>query len=159
MISVKWQSEEGVVDVTVPVGTTATVYVPAASEDLTIYDGNRAANSVEGTLALGYDDGRQVFLVGAGHHRFASHPTSDIKMPKAKKRGKLTVTPNPANDTVRWSADGRVEKLSLYNTKGAAVSYSPVSDDAISLSGLSNGVYILAAHTPTGTLAARVVKR
>jgi len=80
-------------------------------------------------------------------------------MSKAKKRGKLTVTPNPVTDTLRWSADKPVERLSLYDAKGAAVRYTPVSDDAISLSGLSNGVYILAAHTPTGTLAARVVKR
>ena len=159
MIRVAWQREEGVVDVTVPVGTTATVYVPATSAEQTIYDGNRAASSVEGTIPLGYADGLQIVLIGAGHHRFAPHPTSGITMPKVKKRGKLTVTPNPVTDTLRWSADKPVERLSLYDAKGAAVRYTPVSDDAISLSGLSNGVYILAAHTPTGTLAARVVKR
>ena len=159
MIRVAWQREEGVVDVIVPVGTTATVYVPATSAEQTIYDGNRAASSVEGTIPLGYADGLQIFLIGAGHHRFAPHPTGGITMPKAKKRGKLTVTPNPVTDTLRWSADKPVERLSLYDAKGAAVRYTPVSDDAISLSGLSNGVYILAAHTPTGTLAARVVKR
>ena len=75
--AVSWNEDAGTgevtIDVTVPVGTTATIYVPATSAAQTLYDGQQKAENVEGTTALGFDAGRQVFLIGAGHHVFAPH--------------------------------------------------------------------------------------
>ena len=73
-IHVRWQKADGTLDVTVPVGTTALVYVPAVSASQVLYDGRRPAAQVKGTFPLGYESGRQLFLVGAGRHRFKPAP-------------------------------------------------------------------------------------
>lgn len=147
------------IHVTVPVGTTATVYVPAA-EDETIYDGNRKAADVEGNTYLGYEDGRQVYLVSAGWHIFGQQPTTDIKLPKkSKKKARLAVWPNPVSDELHWTADAEVTRLTLYSTKGAQAVITSADRDTIDLSGLPGGTYVLAATTPAGTLTAKVIKK
>ncbi|MBQ9533873.1 MAG: family 78 glycoside hydrolase catalytic domain [Prevotella sp.] len=160
--AVRWTlDDEGAMtlDVTVPVGTTATVCVPAA-EGQTLYDGNRKANEVEGNTYLGYENQRQQYLVGAGRHVFSRQPTTDIRQPKNRKNKQphLTVWPNPASDELHWTADTEVTHLTLYSMKGQPHT-TPHEASTINLSGLDSGTYILAATTPTGTLTAKVIKK
>jgi len=146
-------------DVTVPVGTTATVCVPA-DEGQTLYDGNRKATEVEGNTYLGYINQRQQYLVGAGRHVFSQQPTTDIRQPKNRKNKQphLTVWPNPVSDELHWTADTEVTHLTLYSMKGQPHT-TPHEATTINLSGLDSGTYILAATTPTGTLTAKVIKK
>ena len=163
--SVSWTRQNDddattVLDVTIPVGTTATVYVPAASETMTVYDGNLLADNVDGTTPLGYSDGRQAFLVGAGRHIFAQHPTTAVKsVKKAKQKAHLAVWPNPTRHTLHWASPEAVSRLDLYSLTGGAVTPLSTDSDTLDLSTLSSGTYILAAVTPSGTLTAKVVKQ
>lgn len=70
-MSVRW--DESALSVSLPVGTTATVYVPAAA-DAQVYDNGVTATHVEGVSRLGYDDGCQVLLVGSGRHQLTLTP-------------------------------------------------------------------------------------
>ena len=75
-MEVRW--DESVLSITLPVGMTATVYVPAAA-DAQVYDGEVLAMQVDGVSSLGYEDGCQVLLVGAGQHRFTQKPATAIQ--------------------------------------------------------------------------------
>lgn len=70
-MSVRW--DESALSVSLPVGTTATVYVPAAA-DAQVYDNGVTATRVEGVSRLGYEDGYQVLLVGPGRHQLTLTP-------------------------------------------------------------------------------------
>ncbi|MBR5964442.1 MAG: T9SS type A sorting domain-containing protein [Bacteroidaceae bacterium] len=70
----------------------------------------------------------------------------------------LSVSLNPTRDTIRWKADERVDRLNLYDTRGTSVRYGTLGDDTIDLSGVASGTYILTAYTPSGAIAARVIK-
>jgi hypothetical protein len=59
--------------VTVPVGATAKVYLPAASA-LAVNEGGRAAGSAAGVRVLGVEDGNAVLEVGSGTYRFDTDP-------------------------------------------------------------------------------------
>ena len=66
-----WQRADGRFcwDITVPVNTTATVYVPAASlENLT--EGGQPVHRARGVKFLRQEPGRMVFEVGSGSYRF-----------------------------------------------------------------------------------------
>ena len=60
---------------TVPVNTTATLYLPAGSEQTSVYEGDRPAAESEGVEYLGYEDGCQVYRLGSGSYCF----TTDLK--------------------------------------------------------------------------------
>ena len=76
---------EVAIDVSVPVGTTATLYFPAVGQKtdmfrededvhLPIYDGIRLASDVPGTKLIGYIDGKAILNISPGHHHFAFSP-------------------------------------------------------------------------------------
>ena len=56
-------------DVAVPPGVTATVYVPAASAD-EVKEGGTSAREAEGVTFLRMENGRALFRVGGGIYRF-----------------------------------------------------------------------------------------
>ena len=162
--NVYWKKETAddadllLIDVTIPVGTTATVFVPTASESTTVYDGETKAADVEGTTYLGYEQGKQMFLVGAGRHVFALHATTGITTPKAKRKGRLTVSLNPAGQTLRWTADSPVSQLRLYNIMGTPLATLPTAESDIDLTPFGKGTYILAATTGKGMLTAKIMR-
>lgn len=55
---------------TVPANTTATLYLPAGSEQTSVYEGDRPAAESEGVEYLGYEDGCQVYRLGSGSYCF-----------------------------------------------------------------------------------------
>ena len=60
---------------TVPANTTATLYLPAGSEQTSVYEGDHPAAESEGVEYLGYEDGCQVYRLGSGSYCF----TTDLK--------------------------------------------------------------------------------
>jgi alpha-L-rhamnosidase len=58
-------------DVTIPVNTTATVYVPAVNPG-SVMEGGRAARFEPGVRFIRMEAGRAMFAVGSGHYAFSS---------------------------------------------------------------------------------------
>ena len=67
----EWRDEQGifVLEVTIPVNTTAEIYVPSASADEVMLDGTAVASSADASLE-GYADGYTKVKVGSGTYRF-----------------------------------------------------------------------------------------
>lgn len=65
----KVEGDEFLIDVTIPPGTTATVYVPAKYA-ADIAESGRSLDRMEGVKFLCMKDGAAVFEVGAGHYEF-----------------------------------------------------------------------------------------
>lgn len=72
-ISSKWSRTNGrfTWEITVPVNTTATAYVPTASVDA-VTEGGRSASHARGATFTGYSQGRAVFELGSGTYHFES---------------------------------------------------------------------------------------
>jgi alpha-L-rhamnosidase len=72
-IRTDWRIDAGrfTLDLTVPVGTTATVYVPAQKADA-VTEGSMPAARAAGVRLLRFAEGAAVFAVGSGRYRFAA---------------------------------------------------------------------------------------
>jgi len=68
-ISWKKSSEKFVMDITVPVGSHAMVYVPAIKRD-TILESKNPADEAEGVTSLRYEDGYFVYQLVSGEYQF-----------------------------------------------------------------------------------------
>ncbi len=68
-----WRIENGMLhmDVTVPPGTTATVYVPA-STPAAVTEGGRPVAQAAGVRSAGVEKGKALFAVGSGQYAFAT---------------------------------------------------------------------------------------
>ena len=75
VIRSSWRAEENafVLDVTIPVNTTATVYVPAASPDA-VRESGAAAAAADGVTFRQIEAGRAVYELESGTYSFHSHP-------------------------------------------------------------------------------------
>ena len=82
-IKAAWQcdgSEKMTYNVTIPAGTTATLYMPTA-EGLELTEGGRPASEAEGVEYLGVQDGYAVCNLGSGSYEFAVDTPSRITSP------------------------------------------------------------------------------
>ena len=72
-ISCRWKLEGDrlTLDVAAPVGTTATIYVPAKSPD-TVTEGGRPVGEADGVKLLGMEDGAAVVEIVSGRYAFQS---------------------------------------------------------------------------------------
>jgi alpha-L-rhamnosidase len=73
LIASDWQKKDGVFrwDITVPVNTTATVYVPAESAE-SVTESGKPVVQAPGVKLVKMENGRAVFSVGSGNYRFES---------------------------------------------------------------------------------------
>lgn len=155
-MAVRW--DESVLSVILPVGMTATVYVPAAA-DTQVYDGDVPATQVEGVSSLGYEDGCQVLLVGSGRHQLSQKPVTAIQ---SVTRTGFSVRPNPTTGPLYWNSELPVDQLFLYNTAGQNVMRSKMMNEtsgSIDMNRMASGTYLLAAVTAMGTQTTRVIKK
>jgi alpha-L-rhamnosidase len=81
-IATDWKLENGTfsLNVTIPVNTTATVYVPAESPETVTESGRKIADA-PAVRFLRMEGGSAVFAVGSGHYQFVSkkHPGSHLQ--------------------------------------------------------------------------------
>lgn len=154
-MSVRW--DESAMFVELPVGMTATVYVPVAA-DAHVYDGDVLATQVEGVSSLGYEDGCHVLLIGSGRHRLSAVPVSGIQ---SLVQTRFAVHPNPTKGSLYWSSSSPVDKLLLYNTAGQNVMTSNIlkaTSGLFDMNRVATGTYLLTAVTASGRHTTRVVK-
>ena len=73
LIASYWQKSGGKFDwqITIPANTTATVYVPANTEE-SVTEGGKPAGQARGVEFVHMDGARAVFRLGSGHYHFAS---------------------------------------------------------------------------------------
>jgi alpha-L-rhamnosidase len=73
MAAIRWKKDEGsmTIDLTVPVGSTATVWIPASSENDVSENGNRISKS-ETISFLQMKDGYAIYNIASGEYRFRS---------------------------------------------------------------------------------------
>jgi alpha-L-rhamnosidase len=73
LIASEWQKQDGVFrwKVTIPVNTTAIVYVPAASVE-SVTESGKPATQARGVKLVEMENGRAVFSVGSGNYSFES---------------------------------------------------------------------------------------
>lgn len=88
-ITVAWRetADSFTEDVTVPVNTTARVYVPASSVDL-VSESGRPARSVAGVASARMDGDDAVFAVGSGTYHFTTHTAMRTRQVPAGARGR-----------------------------------------------------------------------
>jgi len=74
LISSSWRKENGSfrLKVTVPVNTTATIYLPAQNPS-SVMEGGKPVATAEGVKSLGSREGAMVFEVGSGDYEFAAN--------------------------------------------------------------------------------------
>jgi alpha-L-rhamnosidase len=77
-IACDWKLEGGrmTLNVTVPAGTSATIYVPAKSADV-VSEGGQPLAKADGVKLVGMQDGAAVLEVLSGHYAFQSLPFAD----------------------------------------------------------------------------------
>ena len=73
-IAVAWTLEDGTftLDVTIPVNTTATVYVPAG-RDQSLTESGKPVQQAEGVRLVRMEGGNAVLQVGSGTYHFQAH--------------------------------------------------------------------------------------
>ncbi len=108
-IKAAWQcdgSEKMTYNVTIPAGTTATLYMPVA-EGLTLIEGGIPASDAEGVEYLGVQDGYAVCNLGSGSYEFAVDTPSGITSP--------LVGDNAAGNTPAYNINGYYVGTDLEN--------------------------------------------
>ena len=163
-ISVAWtksgsanESETFTLDLTVPVGTQATVYFPVGSEGQTVYDSDQEATAAEGVSYLGYENGKKLFAVSAGRHHFSSNTATEVSSVSVTIP-LLKVAPNPVGNTLHWSCNVPVYEMDLYNMSGVPVVHLDGEQQGTDVSHLNPGAYFMVARTPVGKLTTKVIK-
>ena len=68
-----------VYDCTVPANSTATLRLPAASEDVIMMESGMPAREAEGITYVGYEDGCMVFTLGSGTYHFTTDGSVGVK--------------------------------------------------------------------------------
>jgi alpha-L-rhamnosidase len=73
--SISWRRQEGSfnVDIDVPVGSTATIHIPAKTPD-TVREQGKKISKKSGIELMGFRDGYAVYHVNSGKYSFESHP-------------------------------------------------------------------------------------
>jgi len=79
LIRSSWQrkGEKFTLEVTIPVNTTATIYVPSSDAE-SVTEGDRPASAAKDMQFMGIEGKYAVFAVGSGKYRFTSKVGSDI---------------------------------------------------------------------------------
>ena len=113
-------SKSLVYDCTVPANTTATLRLPATSEDMSLMEGGTEARNAEGVTYVGYEDGCLVFTLGSGTYHFTTDGSVGI---------------NRLNEDMQYHA------APVYDLMGRML-ISAKESPTLSIAALPKGVYI-----------------
>jgi len=155
-----WQIQKnGSIDYqcTVPANTTATLYLPVNSEKVSIYDGDRPINEVEGIEIQGYADGKYILKLGSGSYNFTTTPAVDVIQDNPQSA--LRVTPNPATSLVHIDTPEQILQVQLHSMSGSQVLDFVCQDHQINVSSLPIGTYLLSIETPSGIHTSKLIKK
>lgn len=78
-----WQTQGGddfTYECTVPVNTTATLYLPVATEDTEVFESSVPAEDADNVSYFGYEAGCKVYQLGSGNYRFTTRLKTGINI-------------------------------------------------------------------------------
>ncbi len=160
-ISAAWTSLEGQLStysVEVPANTTATLYLPVASEDVKVMEQDRDVAEAEGVEFLGYENGHKRYSLGSGSYKFTTNVGTSISDVNADATN-FKVYPNPTKNLLDVESADPLHALSLYTLSGAKVKSAEAPGiSRLDLTGLPAGTYLLRASGSEGSYSAKVVK-
>jgi hypothetical protein len=155
-VASEWKVEDDVFSLTVdvPVGATATVYVPVP-DTAHVHEGGRAARESPGITYLRHDDGAALYQVESGRYEFVSEgfrrepAGTPLKDPPLVSEGLSMRVSNPAVDGLRVTFSlpaAAPAKLSVYDISGRvmlAQRFDRPGSQTVELGTIAPGVYIV----------------
>lgn len=140
---------------TVPVNTTATLYLPVLSEADAIYEGDGPAADSEGVEYVGMEEGCAVFRLQSGTYSFDVR--SSIPDGLSRVFTEFTVCPNPVVDFLNVTCEEEVKEIFVVNADGQMV-HKQSQNTPIRVSSWNTGFYFVQVLTPQNSYIARVMK-
>ena len=159
MIRSEWQlNGEGGLDyqVTVPVNTTATLYLPLTDETDEVTESGKALAEAEGITYKGVKDGCAVMELVSGTYHFNVVPGGSVSV-KENSVQSLDVQPNPFSDFLEISAPSPVKDLTVFGGNGNMICKQD-HGGRINTSSWSPGVYVVYATFEDATKVCKVIK-
>ncbi len=152
------RKDDGRIDytATVPVNTTATLYLPLKLETDAVYEGDKLASASEGVEYKGVQNGCAVFELQSGTYHF------DVNLPLpddvVRPTAGLELHPNPITDRLNVACDEEVRAISVLNADGQAV-HRQEGNASIETSLWPAGLYLVEIETGTQVYVAKVMKK
>ncbi|WP_100610158.1 T9SS type A sorting domain-containing protein [Confluentibacter lentus] len=85
--------------------------------------------------------------------------TSTLGLEEELLKNSIGLYPNPVNNLLYLSSNIKVEKVSLFDVLGKRIDNIKIENDAINLSNIKIGIYLLKIETDRGSLVKRIVKK
>lgn len=157
-VSSKWENcgnNSFVYTVTVPVGATATLYLPAPYEDCIITESGKPWEEAVGVENKGYANGALVLELKSGSYVFGVDNPASVREIETVK---VNVTPNPFHDLL--TIDGVPEDgvINIVNTNGVSY-YNGASGSQIDTMAWPAGFYIITANAGNFRYIAKAIKQ
>ena len=97
----------------------------------------------------------------------SSFHTSRIQLPEnflaiqqqEVKANEIKLYPNPVKDYLNIDSKDKIETIKIYNTVGQLISQPKITNNKVSLSNLSSGVYHVNVTTKNGTKSYKIIKK
>ncbi|HEX8342351.1 MAG TPA: family 78 glycoside hydrolase catalytic domain [Tepidisphaeraceae bacterium] len=136
--------------VTIPVGATATVHVPAASAEL-VKEGGAAAASAPGVKFVRMEDGAAVYAVGSGTYSFSSRiaAVTPARLTAVAQSGKVGLTWEPSANAAHYT----VRRTTVLDGSTTTLAQN-VTDMTFTDATVSNGTTYLYGVTASNELGA-----
>lgn len=159
LIRSEWQlNEDGVLDyqATVPVNTTATLYLPLIDETDVVTENGKPLEEVEGVTFKGIENGCAVIELWSGTYHFNVVPGTPGAV-KTESVQVLDVQPNPFSDFIEVNSTNAVKDLTVFSGTGGVV-HKQDGEGRINTSQWTPGVYVVSAIVDDVTKVCKVVK-
>lgn len=158
LISSKWDNRgELRYEAEIPANTTATLYLPAETENDKFFENGRPAAEAEGVTFEGISGDKAIFTLGSGKYSFTRTVGSGFETTAAVKTS-VTVYPNPVSDNLHIITDMEIRKATVFDTPGSAVLSDTSGSSTLDLSALAPGLYILTLETSGNPATFKVIK-
>lgn len=158
-ISSKWiKGDELRYEAEIPANTTATLYLPAETNNDEFFESGRPAAEAEGVTFEGFADGKAVFTLGSGKYSFTRTVNTGLDAPVSATKT-VAVYPNPVTDELHILTDTEIRKATIFDTTGVAVMSDASGSTTLNLSALPTGLYILSLETSGTPATVKVIKQ
>lgn len=141
--------------VTIPVGATATMYLPVADEECFITESGKPLEEAECVTLKGYSDGVFIVELESGSYKFEINNPASVSV---KETVKVNVLPNPFHDVLKITDVTEKGTINIVNTNGVTV-YNGRLIPEIDTSSWPAGFYFITLHTGKANYIAKAIKR
>lgn len=141
--------------VTVPVGATATMYLPATYDDCIVTESGKPLEEAQGVELRGYDNGAFILELKSGSYTFEVNNSASMSEIETVK---VSVRPNPFHDVLKIEGAPEDGIINVVNTNGISY-YSSTITSEIDTSSWPIGFYVITLNTGKTRYVAKALKR